>query len=244
MKKYYKKALKKNPVLFLLLFLVGITILYFFPTEEQNHPISSTKKESKVSYSIENIPNYEGEAYVVLNNNIPNFDDQDKKLIGESYSDLDQLGRCGVAFARVGRETMPTEKRGSIGMIKPSGWHTVKYDIVSGKYLYNRCHLIGYQLTGENANEKNLITCTRSMNTTGMLEFENKVVEYIENTNNHVLYRVTPFFQNDNLLATGVEIEALSIEDNGAGIQFHVFVYNVQEGIEINYKNGDSKLKN
>ena len=129
-------------------------------------------------------------------------------------------------------------------MIKPSGWHTVKYDIVSGKYLYNRCHLIGYQLTGENANEKNLITCTRSMNTTGMLEFENKVVEYIENTNNHVLYRVTPFFQNDNLLATGVEIEALSIEDNGAGIQFHVFVYNVQEGIEINYKNGDSKLKN
>ena len=241
MKKYYKKALKKNPVLFLLLFLVGITILYFFPTEEQNHPISSTEKESKVSYSIENIPNYEGEAYVVLNKNIPNFDDQDKKLIGESYSDLDQLGRCGVAFARVGRETMPTEKRGSIGMIKPSGWHTIKFDFVDGKYLYNRCHLIAHQLTGQNANPKNLMTCTRSMNVDGMLPFENKVANYIKETNNHVLYRVTPVFDGDNLIANGAYMEAYSVEDNGK-LSFNVYVYNVQKGVTIDYKTGEAKL--
>ena len=146
-------------------------------------------------------------------------------------------------MARVGIDTMPTEERGSIGMVKPSGWHTVKYDIVSGKYLYNRCHLIGYQLTGENANEKNLITCTRSMNTTGMLEWENKVADYVKETENHVLYRVTPLFEGENLVATGVQIEALSLEDNGQGVKFNVFVYNVQEGIEIDYKTGDSKLE-
>ena len=164
-------------------------------------------------------------------------------LTGEVYSELDSLGRCGVAFARVGKDTMPTEERGSIGMIKPSGWHTIKYDIVNGKYLYNRCHLVGYQLTGQNANPKNLITCTRYMNTVGMLEFENKVASYVKKTNNHVLYRVTPIFRNDNLLATGVQIEAESIEDLGKGISFNVFVYNVQQGIEIDYETGDSKLK-
>ena len=139
---------------------------------------------------------------------------------------------------------MPTEKRGRIGMIKPSGWHTVKYDIVECKYLYNRCHLIGYQLTGENANEKNLITCTRYMNTVGMLEFENKVADYIKKTNNHVLYRVTPIFEGDNLLASGVQMEAQSVEDNGKGIKFNVYIYNVQEGIAIDYKTGESKLSN
>jgi DNA-entry nuclease len=138
---------------------------------------------------------------------------------------------------------MPTTERGSIGSVKPTGWHTVKYDIVDGKYLYNRCHLIGYQLTGENANKNNLITCTRQMNTKGMLDFENKVADYIKETNNHVLYKVTPIFYNDNLLATGVNIEALSIEDNGKGIKFNVFIYNVQDGIDIDYKTGESKLK-
>ena len=129
-------------------------------------------------------------------------------------------------------------------MIKPSGWHTIKYDIVDGKYLYNRCHLIGYQLTGENANEKNLITCTRQMNTKGMLEFENKVANYVKETNNHVLYRVTPIFEGNNLLANGVQIEALSVEDDGKGINFNVFVYNVQDGITIDYKTGNSKKTN
>jgi len=155
---------------------------------------------------------------------------------------LDYLGRAKTAFANVSKETMPIEKRGSIGMIKPSGWHTVKYDIIDGKYLYNRCHLIGYQLTGENANEKNLITCTRQMNTKGMLQFENQVADYIKETNNHVLYRVTPVFEDNNLVATGVQMEGYSVEDHGEGIEFNVFVYNVQDGIEIDYKTGESKL--
>lgn len=196
------------------------------------------------AYSIENIPEYTDKEYIIINNNEPYFTEEDYTLKSfEKYSDLDLLGRCGVAYAKVGIDTMPTTERGSIGMIKPTGWHTIKYDIVNGKYLYNRCHLIGYQLTGENDNEKNLITCTRQMNIGPMLEYENKVADYIKKTNNHVLYRVTPVFKDSNLLATGVEIEAYSVEDNGKGIKFNVFIYNVQEGIEINYATGDSKLK-
>ena len=195
-----------------------------------------------VSYSLENIPAYNGEAYVYLNDNVPTFTDEEKTLESfEYYSPLDNLGRCGVAFANVSKDTMPTEERESIGQIKPTGWHTVKYDIVSGKYLYNRCHLIGYQLTGENANEKNLITCTRYMNATTMLQFETEVASYIEETKNHVLYRVTPYFEGDNLVATGVQMEAYSVEDNGE-LQFNVFVYNVEPGIKIDYATGDSKL--
>lgn len=196
------------------------------------------------AYSIENIPEYTDKEYIIINNNEPYFTEEDYTLKSfEKYSDLDLLGRCGVAYANVGIDTMPTIERGSIGMIKPTGWHTIKYDIVNGKYLYNRCHLIGYQLTGENDNEKNLITCTRQMNIGTMLEYENKVVDYVKKTNNHVLYRVTPIFKDSNLLATGVEIEAYSVEDNGEGIKFNVFIYNVQEGIEIDYTTGDSKLK-
>lgn len=196
------------------------------------------------AYSIENIPEYTDKEYIIINNNEPYFTEEDYTLKSfEKYSDLDLLGRCGVAYANVGIDTMPTIERGSIGMIKPTGWHTIKYDIVNGKYLYNRCHLIGYQLTGENDNEKNLITCTRQMNIGTMLEYENKVVDYVKKTNNHVLYRVTPVFKDSNLLATGVEIEAYSVEDNGEGIKFNVFIYNVQKGIEIDYTTGDSKLK-
>ena len=196
------------------------------------------------AYSIENIPEYTDKEYIIINNNEPYFTEEDYTLKSfEKYSDLDLLGRCGVAYANVGIDTMPTIERGSIGMIKPTGWHTIKYDIVNGKYLYNRCHLIGYQLTGENDNEKNLITCTRQMNIGTMLEYENKVADYVKKTNNHVLYRVTPVFKDSNLLATGVEIEAYSVEDNGKGIKFNVFIYNVQEGIEIDYTTGDSKLK-
>jgi len=202
-----------------------------------------TKEEIK-NYSFENIPEYNGDDYVTINNNIPNFDEKEINTnTFEKYSDLDKLGRCGVAYANLSQELMPTEERGSIGMIKPSGWHTVKYDNVDGKYLYNRCHLIGYQLAGENANEKNLITCTRYTNATVMLKFENEVADYIDKTNNHVLYRVTPIFEEDNLLATGIQMEALSVEDNGKGIKFNIFIYNIQEGIEIDYKTGESKLK-
>ena len=182
---------------------------------------------------------------MILNDNNPNFTEEDLTTdTYEHYSELDNLGRCGSAVANIHKDLMPKKERESIGMIKPSGWQTIKYDNIDGKYLYNRCHLIGYQLTGENANVKNLITCTRQMNTKGMLEFENKVAEYVKSTNNHVLYRVTPIFEKNNLVAKGVEMEALSIEDKGRGIKFHVFVYNVQEGIEINYLTGDSKLKN
>lgn len=196
------------------------------------------------SYDIDDIPEYNGEPYVILNNNIPNFEESGYSTNSfENYSDLDKLGRCGVAFANIGLDLMPTEERGYIGNIKPSGWHTVKYDIVDGKYLYNRCHLIGYQLTSENANEKNLITCTRYMNTIGMLGFENEVAEYIKKTGNHVLYRVTPMYEGNNLLASGVNIEALSVEDKGKGIQFNVYVYNVQDGILIDYSDGSSSLK-
>ena len=196
------------------------------------------------SYDIDDIPEYNGEPYVILNNNIPNFEESGYSTNSfENYSDLDKLGRCGVAFANIGLDLMPTEERGYIGNIKPSGWHTVKYDIVDGKYLYNRCHLIGYQLTSENANEKNLITCTRYMNIVGMLGFENEVAEYIKKTGNHVLYRVTPMYEGNNLLASGVNIEALSVEDKGKGIQFNVYVYNVQDGILIDYSDGSSSLK-
>ena len=193
--------------------------------------------------SLDAIPAYDGKAYVAVNNNEPFFTDSDMTTTAfENYSDLDSLGRCGVAYANICKEIMPTEKRGKIGMIKPSGWHTVKYDVIKDRYLYNRCHLIGYQLAGENANPKNLITGTRYLNVEGMLPFENLVADYVNNTGNHVLYRVTPMFSGSNLVANGVLIEAKSVEDNGGGILFNVYCYNVQPGIGINYENGDSWL--
>lgn len=193
--------------------------------------------------SLDAIPAYDGKAYVAVNNNGPFFTDSDMTTTAfENYSDLDSLGRCGVAYANICKEIMPTEKRGKIGMIKPSGWHTVKYDVIKDRYLYNRCHLIGYQLAGENANPKNLITGTRYLNVEGMLPFENLVADYVNNTGNHVLYRVTPMFSGSNLVANGVLIEAKSVEDNGGGILFNVYCFNVQPGVGINYENGDSWL--
>lgn len=193
--------------------------------------------------SLDAIPAYDGKAYVAVNNNEPFFTDSDMTTTAfENYSDLDSLGRCGVAYANICKDIMPTEKRGKIGMIKPSGWHTVKYDVIKDRYLYNRCHLIGYQLAGENANPKNLITGTRYLNVEGMLPFENLVADYVNNTGNHVLYRVTPMFSGSNLVANGVLIEAKSVEDNGGGILFNVYCYNVQPGVGINYENGDSWL--
>ena len=182
-------------------------------------------------------------AYSVLNDNIPQFEKSELSVESfEYYSELDHLGRCGAAVACIGKDIMPTEERGKIGQIRPSGWQLTKYDMIDGKYLYNRCHLIGYQLTGENANERNLITGTRYMNVNGMLPFENKVAEYFKNTGNHVMYRVTPIFEGDNLLAKGVQMEAFSVEDKGKGIAFNVFIENVQPGVEINYLDGTSSL--
>ena len=191
----------------------------------------------------EGIPAFSGQAYVILNNNVPDFTEEDiTDKAYEYYSELDALNRCGYTMACIGQELMPTEDRGSIGQVKPSGWQTVKYDIVDGKYLYNRCHLIGFQLTGENANERNLITGTRYLNIEGMLPFENMVADYIKETGNHVIYRVTPDFQGDEMVARGVRMEAISVEDNGEGICFHIYVYNNQPGIDINYATGDSGL--
>lgn len=188
------------------------------------------------------IPVYSGEAYVEINGNVPYFTDSELSTTSyEYYSDLDSLGRCGVCVANIGTDIMPTEERGEIGNIKPTGWHTVKYsEIIEGNYLYNRCHLIGFQLAGENDNEKNLITGTRYLNMSGMLPFENMVADYVKETGNHVLYRVTPIFEGENLVADGVLIEAESVEDNGSGILFNVFCYNIQPGIVIDYATGDS----
>jgi DNA-entry nuclease len=194
------------------------------------------------SITLDDIPEYTDSPYVIVNNNQPDFSDFTTEAF-ETYGDLDELGRCTGAFANVCPELMPTEERGKIGQIKPTGWHTVKYDFVDGKYLYNRCHLIAYMLTAENANEKNLITGTRYLNTEGMLPFETQVCDYVKETGNHVLYRVTPIFEGDNLLASGVLMEAESVEDGGTGICFAVYCYNVQPGVEIDYATGESVLK-
>ena len=195
-------------------------------------------------YSLDELPAYSGEPYVAVNGNQPFFTEEDQTTASyETYSPLDALGRCGAAWANVGVDLMPTEDRGSIGQVKPSGWQTVKYDCVDGKYLYNRCHLIGYQLSGENANEENLITGTRYLNVEGMLPFEDQVADYVQETNNHVLYRVTPIFEGDNLLASGVVMEAKSVEDDGTGVCFCVYVYNVQPGVVIDYATGASWLE-
>lgn len=193
--------------------------------------------------SVDEIPAYSGQAAIEINQNVPGFTESDYTTEAfEQYSPLDGLGRCGIAYACVGEEIMPTEERGAIGMVKPSGWHTVKYDFVDGKYLYNRCHLIAYMLSGENANTENLITGTRYMNTEGMLPYENQVADYVHDTGNHVLYRVTPLYEGDNLVASGVEIEASSVEDKGKSLSFHVYCYNVQPGVTIDYATGDSAL--
>jgi len=211
---------------------------------ESNNEPQSIQQLPTPPFALNDIPQYSGEPYVVINGNIPYFSENDLTTESfEYYSDLDSFGRCGVAYASIGLDLMPTEERESIGQIKPTGWHTVKYnDVVDGNYLYNRCHLIGYQLSGENANERNLITGTRYLNVQGMLPFENMVADYVKETGSHVLYRVTPVFEGDNLLSSGVLMEAKSVEDAGDGILFCVFAYNVQPNIDIDYVTGESSL--
>ena len=221
--------------------LLSLTLLFGGCSPDSSSESPSQTSDREASYNLESIPEYTGDPYVVINENVPFFTESDfTEEAFETYSDLDELGRCGAAFANVGKETMPTEERGQIGMIKPSGWQTVKYDCVDGKYLYNRCHLIGYQLSAENANEKNLITGTRYLNVSGMLPFENMFADYIKNTVNHVLYRITPIYQDKNLVASGVLMEAQSVEDDT--IRFCVYCYNVQPGIQIDYATGKSSL--
>ena len=246
------RGLTKTLILFSLFFTlvgcggVGAAVSGSAPTQSSEHEVSeaveeSTPSEAAGELDISDIPEYSGSPYVEVSGNVPTFTEADLSSPAEAYAPLDSLGRCGSAMAIVSPDTMPTEERGSIGMVKPSGWHTVRYDdLISDRYLYNRCHLIGYQLTAENANERNLITGTRYLNVEGMLPFENQIADYVERTGNRVLYRVTPIFVGDELVARGVQMEAQSVEDGGAGVSFNVFCYNVQPGVEIDYLTGES----
>ena len=229
--------MKKKVISILFVVICAIITVLYNNYSYSNHEVNNYSK------SVLEVSPYDGSSsYVIINNNEPEFLSDDLVTRSyEFYSDLDSLGRAGVAMSSIGIDLMPTEERGNIGSVKPSGWHTIKYDFINGKYLYNRCHLIGYQLTGENANEKNLITCTRQTNTGIMLKYENKVAKYIKETNNHVLYRVTPIYENNNLVASGIQMEAMSVEDNGTGIKFNIYIYNVQDGVDINYETGESE---
>lgn len=234
--KQYKHRLFLIWILTAALFLHGCSFL------EDTSRLGAVSVLSSPDFSLEDIPSYSGQAYVEIHRNVPYFEEEDlTEESYESYGRLDKLGRCTGAIACVGQDLMPTEKRGRIGSVKPTGWHLVKYAGIDGNYLYNRCHLIGYQLSGENANEQNLITGTRYLNVTGMLPFENEIADYVKDTGNHVLYRVTPIFSGDNLLADGVLMEAISVEDHGSGVCFNVFCYNVQPGVEIDYATGASE---
>lgn len=218
----------------------GYTASDLFDSDNLANDLSD---DNQKSYSLKNIPDFSGKPYVIINENKPEFSKDDYiKTSFEYYHRLDSLGRCQTAYANIGKDIMPTGDRESISHIKPTGWQSVEYDCVDGKYLYNRCHLIGYQLTAENANERNLITGTRYMNVDGMLPFENMVADYIKETGNHVLYRVTPVFKKWELVARGVHMEAESVEDNGEGICFNVYVYNCQPGVKIDYSTGESTL--
>lgn len=225
-----RKNIKFLSLLLVFLTLLGCTL-----------PVESGPAAEATSYSLSSIPEYAGEPYVELNGNVPEFAEELFTTQSyEFYTDLDQIGRCGICYANIGPDLMPTEERSSISSVHPSGWVQAQYDCVDGKNLYNRCHLIGYQLTGENANDHNLITGTRYLNVEGMLPFENQVAEYIRETGHHVLYRVTPVFEGSNLVASGVEMEAQSVEDDT--ISFHVYCYNVQPGVVIDYATGESHL--
>lgn len=236
-----RRSKKERIWQYILSVILLVVIAAFGYTNLADKPTNETA--SVVSFDLASIPEYSDNAYVVLNNNVPDFDESDYTTESfEEYSELDSLGRCGVAFANICKETMPKEddERESISSVKPSGWIQKKYN---GEYLYNRCHLIGYQLTNENANKQNLITGTVYLNIEGMLPFENEIAQYIEdNPNNHVLYRVTPIFDGDNLVASGVQLEAFSVEDKGKGICFNIYCYNVEPGIIIDYKTGESYL--
>lgn len=223
----------------LLTLLTGCTMPAGLGETPLEPPASVIDASDSGYYTLSNLPDYSGSPYVELSGNQPDFDESQFHTDSYAfYTDLDQLGRCGACYANIGQELMPTEDRGSISSVHPSGWKQAQYDCVEGKNLYNRCHLIGFQLTGENANEHNLITGTRYLNVDGMLPFEDQVADYIRDTGHHVLYRVTPDFRDSELVARGVEMEAASVEDDT--IRFHVYCYNVQPGVCIDYATGES----
>ncbi len=265
--KYLRKLMRKKKNRWIIVVCVIIFVALYLFSVKHNLPVpqvdpttttpisttaktKTTKKTTAIFESAgnvqtingETIPAYTGKPFVVVNNNKPTFDKKKEAKAFESYSKLDSLGRCGTAFACVCRETMPKDKREPINTVKPSGWKHYEYDFIDGKSLYNRCHLIGFMLTAENANEKNLITGTRYMNTSGMLPFENMVYDYAKETNHHILYWVKPIFKGDELVARGVQIQAYSLDDKGESVSFNVFCYNVQPGVKIDYKTGRAQL--
>lgn len=231
----------------LIAFSITLLILSGCSSNESNFfndlDITAQTTSAYTDYDLNNIPPYSDSPYVEINNNVPELSEKKKTSTTsfEEYGTLDSLGRCTYAVSCIGSDLMPSKERGSIGSVKPTGWHISKYSFFDGKYLYNRCHLIGYQLTGENANVNNLITGTRYLNVEGMLPFENRVADYVKLTRNHVYYEVTPIFDGNNLVADGVHIQAYSIEDAGTGVSFNVYCYNVQPGVEIDYATGDNK---
>lgn len=249
-----RKEIRKNKIKKIIIAICGLLILlatsviylgFRYDSGKTKKEIISNSDTDSSSEII--IPEYSGEPYAYINENVPLFSESDRQLdVFESYSQLDEFGRCQMAFANICPELMPTEERGNIGNIKPSGWKQAKYEgVVNSKppYLYNRCHLIAFCLAGENDNELNLITGTRYMNVEGMLPWEEKVARYVDKSGNHVLYRVTPDFVDEELVARGVLIEALSLEDAGEGISFCVYCYNVQPGVSIDYMTGESRLE-
>lgn len=239
MAKQSKKSSKKLTSMLTAVVAVILGLIYYFFGPAVELPVP----QSGAAISLQEIPTYSGTPYVEIDNNVPGFTEADLTTESfETYAELDELGRCGVAYACVGQDIMPTEERGNISRVKPTGWVQNQYDFVDGKSLYNRCHLIGHQLTGEDANWMNLITGTRYMNVDGMLPFENMIADYVKETNNHVLYRVTPIFEGNNLVASGVQMEAYSVEDHGAGVSYNVYCYNVQPGVVIDYATGDNWL--
>lgn len=238
-----KKDFKLYSYFYLILFFVLILLSGCSDLSETSS-LSSTSNSQSINVDLSSIPAYSGSAYIEINNNIPYFTaDEITTNSYEFYSELDGLGRVGYAEACVGLDLMPTEERGNISEVKPTGWHSSQYDFVNGKSLYNRCHLIGFQLTGENANAQNLMTGTRYLNVDGMLPFENQVANYVR-SGGHVMYRVTPVFNGNNLVADGVELEGYSVEDQGQAVTFNVFCYNVQPGVEIDYASGDNWASN
>lgn len=235
---------KDKNLLFKIAIFVVIILGAFVYRNYIKKEIKETKVTNIVGLDINNLPEYKGKPYVVINNNEPNFEKSELVTKSfEKYSELDSLKRCGVADSIIGKDLMPTSKRENISSVKPSGWKSIKYNGIDGKSLYNRCHLIGFQLAGENANKRNLITGTRYLNTKGMLPFENMVADYVKETNHHVRYRVTPIFVGNELVARGVQMEAISIEDNGKAVKFNVYCFNVQPNIEIDYKTGNPRKK-
>lgn len=247
--KKVEKKLEKLVISLIVVIIIAVLEYFMGYISSFVEKIFGKEEPTVISYNIGEIPEFTNSPYTIINENKPNFDEKDYNREFEEYANLDSLGRCGVAYANITRKTMPQDgvQRESISSVYPSGWKNKEYKgLIDGDYIYNRCHLIGWQLGAENDNKLNLITGTRYFNVQGMLPFENIIADYLHekvNKNNHVLYRVTPIYEGNNLVASGVQMEAYSVEDNGEGVCFNVYVYNVQPGFIIDYSTGENSIE-